>query len=347
MPVQVPLSTVMGTVVGALLFPERQSKESNVLSWVKRKKNIAYLISEFENRYADILDVGTIDVNLPKRNTSVSWTGPHKTRKLEKEHARNRIKWMLEIIDPIVASLDCEWKDAIAHVLPHIVTNYTDIDRRIVPIMLVPSLPADHKCWSHQKALVQNNDSDRPYMLRIAHTMTGGYVAVCLRYSCCNPAKDGRCHFEYGRVIEDGLPFWDFTMLRDNTFEYFLTSNRQVWSKAFMIYSLSSWMCGTPFDTQRTIWNAAFYDTNRQREELWNLDKQSIGRAKASLTVNPDRLREAFHAYTLAKFYAIRGEYIDWGTEKRGKGQTFGNLIDLCCRRVRQIVRSEPCNELF
>eukprot|EP01083_Nonionella_stella_P206374 750707_1 len=280
MPVQVPLSTVMGTVVGALLFPERQSKESNVLSWVKRKKNIAYLISEFENRYADILDVGTIDINLPKRNKSVTWTGPHMTEELEKEHARKRINAMLDIIDPIVASLDCEWKDAITHILPHIVTNYTDIDRRIVPIMLVPSLP---------------------YMLRIAHTMTGGYVAVCLRYSCCNPAKDGRCHFEYGRVIEDGLPFWDFTMLRDNTFEYFLTSNRQVWSKAFMIYSLSSWMCGTPFDTQRTIWNAAFYDTNRQREQLWKLDKQSIGRAKASLTVNPDRLREAFHAYTLAK----------------------------------------------
>eukprot|EP01083_Nonionella_stella_P193967 715776_1 len=123
-----------------------------------------------------------------------------------------------EILPDVIANLTSIFAT------PSVLANLIDIDSRLVPIVLYPTLPDNKRCALHGLALTNKNKPSAPFAVRVVHTMDGAFVGVSLTYSCSDTKSP--CVYEYGRRYENGLAFYDIDSIRDETYDYFLSSER-------------------------------------------------------------------------------------------------------------------------
>eukprot|EP01083_Nonionella_stella_P193966 715774_1 len=279
MPITVDLSVVISTLMGCIVYPQSHK-------WYSRNDWIQQLASKFTEMYSG-MNTAAIKCNFTEIQSS-------KNRRIPCSDAQ--IEEILPYIDDIA--------DVIANLTsifatPSVLANLIDIDSRLVPIVLYPTLPDNKRCALHGLALTNKNKPSAPFAVRVVHTMDGAFVGVSLTYSCSDTKSP--CVYEYGRRYENGLAFYDIDSIRDETYDYFLSSERAIYSKQFVRYTLAQWMEGVPFSRQATMYNQVNYAAHTKRREDWKASAHKIGSKEVSLALNDERLIEMFHLYTLAK----------------------------------------------
>eukprot|EP01083_Nonionella_stella_P079635 218603_1 len=204
MPITVDLSVVISTLMGCIVYPQSHK-------WYSRNDWIQQLASKFTEMYSG-MNTAAIKCNFTEIQSS-------KNRRIPCSDAQ--IEEILPYIDDIA--------DVIANLTsifatPSVLANLIDIDSRLVPIVLYPTLPDNKRCALHGLALTNKNKPSAPFAVRVVHTMDGAFVGVSLTYSCSDTKCP--CVYEYGRRYENGLAFYDIDSIRDETYDYFLSSER-------------------------------------------------------------------------------------------------------------------------
>ena len=291
MPLELEIAVVIAYLIACIVYPKQHQ-------WYDRNERIRNFAVKFLSLYS-ALNGQHIIMCFPNVSTS---------QKRRTDCSKEQLDSIIPLIDEIAQGINALSVESIFNTFS-ILGNCTDLKDRLVPIILYPTLPPNKKCTLHNSVLKNTNlFRSRPYALRVVHTMKGGVIGIVARYSCSIAGKN-KCVYECGKHFENGFAHWDCDQIRDEQFEYFLSSGRSVFSKDLVRDILAQWMHGVPFSKMADIYNERNYPKHTKRENDWNLAGHKIGDNTISLNLNAQRLREMFYLYTLAKVCSINLSY--------------------------------------